>query len=131
MAIRTGGRDDVSDSHVVWSHPTGGPYVCSPIHVNGRLYVITEQGILTAYRADTGKVIYRQRLEGSFVSSPVAAAGHVYFSHDAGVTHVVKEGDAFTLVASNSLEEQLLASPAIAHGSLIFRTKHHLHRVGP
>jgi outer membrane protein assembly factor BamB len=130
MAVRPGGRGDVTDSHVVWSGQRGAPYVCSPVAYGGRLYVLNEQGILSCYDAASGNQHYRERLEGKFVASPVAGDGKLYFTNDRGTTYVVCAGSKFELLAQNSLDEDCLASPAISDGSIFLRTAKALYRVG-
>ncbi|MGH7201678.1 MAG: PQQ-binding-like beta-propeller repeat protein [Planctomycetaceae bacterium] len=127
MAVRPGGRGDVTESHVVWQTHKGAPYVCSPLWYRGRLYVHTEAGILTCYDAATGRVLYRERLSGKFTASPVAGDGKVYLTNQAGTTFVIAEGDTFRQLAENSLGETTLASPAIAGGRLFLRTERHLY----
>ncbi len=129
MAVRPGGKGDVSATHVAWSEKQGAPYVCSPVLYRGLLYVHNEQGILSCYRAKTGELCYRTRLEGKFVSSPIAGHGHVYATNDQGTTYVVKAGDTFQLRSQNSLDEECLASPGVFDGDLLIRTAKHLYRV--
>ena len=129
MAVRPGGTGDVTESHVVWGHPRGAPYVCSPVAYGGHLYVHSEQGILRCYDAKTGALEYRQRLGGRFIASPVAGDGKLYLTNDAGTTYVVRAGADFKLLAKNPLEQYSLASPAIADGTLYLRTEKHLYAI--
>lgn len=127
MAVRPGGRGDVTETNVVWIEKRGAPYVCSPLFVREFLYVHDEQGILTCYEATTGRVHYRTRLEGKFMASPVAGDNKLYLTNDAGVTFVIEVGDRYVLLAKNSLKEECLASPAISGNHIFIRTRHHLH----
>ena len=129
MAVRPGGKGDVSETHVAWSEMQGAPYVCSPVLYRGLLYVHNEQGILSCYRAKTGELCYRKRLEGKFISSPIAGGGHVFMTNDQGTTYVVKVGDTFQLRSQNSLDEECLASPAVFDGDILIRTAKHLYRI--
>jgi outer membrane protein assembly factor BamB len=58
---------------------------------------------------------------GSFSASPVAADGKLYISSEDGDVHVIKAGPQYELLASNSIGEVLMATPAISDGTLIFR----------
>ena len=80
-------------------------------------------GVLTAYDSRTGQRIYQQRVGsgGSFSASPVAAEGKIYISSEDGDVYVVKAGSQFELLASNSVGEILMATPAISDGILFFR----------
>lgn len=130
IAVRPGGRGDVTETHVVWKHERGGPYVCSPLLYRGRLYVPDEHGFLRCLDARTGEVRYRQRLGGKFTASPVAAEGRVYLTNEAGTTFVVRDGPEFDLLATNEFGEECLASPAIFQGAMFYRTGGHLYCLG-
>jgi len=139
-AIRPGARGDItlpegatSNEHVVWSVPRGGAYMQTPLVLDGILYNCRDNGALTAYRARTGEVLYQQRLGGGgtgFTASPVAAGGRVYFTSEDGDVHVVKAGESFELLAVNPLGQVAMASPAIAEGTLYFRTRSRLVAIG-
>ena len=129
MAVRPGGRGDVTASHVVWSERRGAPYVCSPLLCGEFLYVHTDQGILTCYEADTGIVQYRRRLDAGFVASGVAGDGRIYLTSDKGSTLVLRAGPKFEELARNPLDEETLASPAVSDAALFIRTRRHLYRI--
>ena len=131
LAVRPGGHGDVTHSHVVWRQRRGAPYVCSPLVYEDRLYVHTEQGVLTCYRADTGEILYRQRLDGSFIASGVAGDGKVYLTNDEGTTFVLRSGDRFEVLARNALGAETLASPAISGEAILLRTKAGLYCIEP
>jgi outer membrane protein assembly factor BamB len=130
MAIKAGGRGDVSSSHVVWRVATGAPYVSSLLHYDGVLYMANDVGVLTAVDAATGQRIWQERVDGVFSASPIAGAGHVYFVAENGDTVVVKAGRSPQVVGRNPVNERSLASPAIAGGRLFLRTDEHLIAIG-
>jgi outer membrane protein assembly factor BamB len=130
MAIRPGGRGDVTSTHVVWSVPTGAPYVSSLLHYQGIVYMANDVGVLTAVDAKTGDRVWQQRVEGVFSASPVGGGGHVYFVAENGDTVVVKAGRTPEIVARNAVAERALASPAISNGRLFLRTDDHLIAIG-
>jgi outer membrane protein assembly factor BamB len=127
IAIRPGGKGDVTSTHVAWSTPRGSPFVPSGIVFDGLLYLINDmQSILTVYDAQTGALAYQGRLgiaqrEG-FSASPVAVNGELFFTNDDGETFVVKAGKQFTLLHKNTLGERTLASPALVAGVWYWRT---------
>lgn len=129
MAVRSGGRGDVTETRVAWIQRQGAPYVCSPVAYGEQLYVLNEQGILSCYRATTGKLEYRERLDGKFVGSPVAGDGKLYFTNDRGATYVVRSGPKFELLSRNELAEDCRASPAISAGSIFLRTSKAFYRI--
>ena len=126
IAVRPGGRGDVTESHALWRHETGGSYVSSPLVYRGIVYVCTEQGVLSAYAQDSGKLIFRERLAGKFTASPVAAREHVFLTNEDGETFVLRARKTFELVAKNSLEEACLSSPALIPERILLRTQRFL-----
>ena len=131
LSVETGGRGDVSETHVRWRQPTRAPYVSSMLLYRGLLYMATENGILTISDPDTGEGVARTRLNGVYTASPVAANGHVYLLNEGGETVVLDAGPDARVVSRNALDERALASPAIAHGRLYIRTDQHLFAIGP
>jgi outer membrane protein assembly factor BamB len=130
MAIRPGGRGDISSTHVLWTVPTGAPYVSSLLHYQGIVYMANDVGVLTAVDAKTGERVWQQRVDGVFSASPVGGGGHVYFVSENGDTVVVKAGRSPEIVARNAIAERALASPAISSGRLFIRTDDHLFAIG-
>jgi len=130
MAVRPGGRGDVTGTNIVWLQKRGAPYVCSPLFYHDQLYVHNEMGILTCYEATTGKVQYRRRIAGKFFGSGIAGDGKIYLTNDQGTTYVVQAGINFRLLAENRLDEECLTSPAVRDSDLLIRTRFHLYCVG-
>jgi outer membrane protein assembly factor BamB len=116
-------KDQTSSESVAWSTPRGGPYIPTPVIYGDHLYVLAITGVLTSYDVRTGQRIYQQRvgMGGSFSASPVAADGKLYISSEDGDVYVVKAGPQYELLASNSISEVLMSSPAISDGTLFFR----------
>jgi outer membrane protein assembly factor BamB len=122
MAIRPGGRGDVSKSHVTWRVDTGAPYVSSLVHYNGLLYMAGDVGVLSAIDAGTGQRIWQERTGGVFTASPVAADGKIYLLSEDGQTIVLAAGAQPRVLARNRLTARQLASPAISGGRIFIRT---------
>ena len=129
MAVRPGGRGDVSATHVAWQVPTGAPYVSSLVQYRGRVYMANDVGVLTAIDAKTGQRVWQERTPGVFSASPVAGDGKVYFLSETGETLVLSV-DGPSILARNDLGERALASPAIAGGRLYIRTDGYLYAIG-
>ena len=130
MAIRPGGRGDVTSTHVIWNIATGAPYVSSLLHYEGIIFMANDVGVLTAVDAATGARVWQQRTDGVFSASPVAGGGHVYFLSENGDTVVVKAGRSPQIVGRNAVAERTLASPALSNGRLFLRTDDHLIAIG-
>ena len=106
--------------------------MATPVLYRGHLYVLSNAGMLTAYRADTGAEVYKERIGGtSYTASPVAADGRLYLVSEQGEVRVVKAAGADTeLLAVNKLDDICLATPAISAGALFVRTQHFLYALG-
>jgi outer membrane protein assembly factor BamB len=135
LAIRPGGRGDVTAERVAWQTQKGSPFIPSPLVYDGRLYMVNDMAsVATCMRAVDGEVLWQGRLgearrEG-FSASPVALDGKVFFTNDEGDTFVLRAGDTFDLLRVNRLGEQTLASPALVDGRWYFRTAGHLVCIG-
>jgi outer membrane protein assembly factor BamB len=130
MAIRPGGRGDVTGTHIVWEAQTGAPYISSLVHDGGLIYMATDVGGVTVVDAKTGQRVWQQRVEGIFSASPVAGDGKVYFASETGETIVMKSGSTPEVIARNDIGERLMASPAISNGQIFLRTDGHLFAIG-
>ena len=130
MAIRPGGRGDVSGTNVEWRRPSGASYVPSVLYYDGLLYMTNEVGVVTCADARTGEPIWRHRLGGVFFASPVAGDGHIYMASETGETFVLQAGRQPRVLARNDLGERLIASPAISGGRIFLRSDGTLFAVG-
>jgi outer membrane protein assembly factor BamB len=130
MAIRPGGKGDVSETHVAWRIPTGAPYVSSLLYYGKLIYMATENGIVICADARTGEMIWKERIGGVFSASPVGGDGKIFLLNEAGETIVLEDGPKFTLLQRNLLGERCLASPAISQGRIFIRSDQHLFCIG-
>jgi outer membrane protein assembly factor BamB len=140
FAVRAGARGDLtlpdgkSDSEAIaWSRTGRGSYMPTPIVYNGLLYVLANNGLLDAYDARTGAEVYRQRLSvvgSGFSASPVAADGKLYLSNEDGEMLVITAGRSFAHVATNSMGEMLMATPALSEGVMYVRGSSSLFAIG-
>ena len=132
MAVRlsTASGDITGTEAVVWTHDEDTPYIPSPLLYDGTLYLIKRNGnILSAINATDGRVLFdKQRLEGidGVHASPVGAGGHVYIAGTNGTTVVLRHGggvhgSAYSLVATNHLDDSISASPAVSGDRLYLR----------
>jgi outer membrane protein assembly factor BamB len=131
LALRPGGRGDVTKSHVLWSF-NNGPDVPTPVTDGTYLYSINDRGIMYVLEAKTGKTIYGpQRLRSAtYSASPVLADGKIYITDEDGVTSVVQAGPTFAKLAENDLGEYTLSSPAISEGQIFLRSDGFLYAIG-
>jgi outer membrane protein assembly factor BamB len=131
LALKPGGRGDVSSSHVLWTF-MNGPDVPTPVTDGRYLYLINDRGIMWCLDATTGQQIYgRQRVRpATYSGSPVLADGKIYITDEDGVTSVVQAGPTFALLAQNDLGEYTLSSPAVSEGQIFIRTESFLYAIG-
>jgi len=122
-----------SSDAVIWSRTGRGSYMPTPLIYKGILYVLGNGGTFDAYNLKTGAELYRQRLPligDGFSASPVAADGKIYLSNEDGDMLVVAAGEKFTQLATNSLGELLMATPALSDGAMYVRTAQSVFAIG-
>lgn len=138
-AIRPGARGDISlssgagsNASIAWSNDREGTYIPTPILYRGYLYTCNNNGIITAYDAETGHRIYRWRLGrgGAFSASPVAADGRLYFASEDGEIYVVRAAPKYEEMAWIEMGEVIMATPAISDGLIVVRTLRHVYGIG-
>ena len=130
MAIRPGGRGDVTATHIQWTAPGAASYVPSIIQYQGLLYMTNEVGVVTCADTATGERVWRHRLAGVFFASPVAGDGKVYMTSETGEIFVLRAGREPEVLAQNDLGERFIASPAISSGRLFLRSDRTLFSIG-
>jgi outer membrane protein assembly factor BamB len=118
---------------IVWSRTGRGSYMPTPLIYNGVLYVLANNGTFDAYNLKTGDELYRQRLltvGSGFSASPVAADGRIYLSNEDGEMLVIGAGEKFNHLATNSMGELLMATPALSDGVMYVRSATSLFAIG-
>ncbi len=131
LAIRAGGRGNVTDTHVAWTLKRGAPHTPSPLLVGNELYLLSDRGISTCVDALSGEIHWQERMGGNYSASPIYAEGHVYCLSEEGNTTVFRAtAEGFQLVSQNDLNERSLASFAVAERAIFLRTARHLYRIG-
>jgi outer membrane protein assembly factor BamB len=138
-AIRLDASGDITpkeigetNNAVVWSQPRNGNYMQTPILVRNHVYGCLDMGLVTCFDAKTGAIQYSERLTNGqgFTASPVSDGRHLYFASELGNVFVVPGTAKFSVIATNSLNETCMASPAISEGHLFFRTRSTLVSIG-
>ena len=140
FVVKAGARGDLTlpegksnSDAITWSRTGRGSYMPTPLIYNGILYVLGNNGLLDAYNLRTGEELYRQRLPvvgSGFSASPVASDGKLYLSNEDGEMLVIAAGQKFTHVATNSMGEMLMATPALSDGVMYVRSSASLFAVG-
>lgn len=135
--FRPGANGDISlrpgedtNAFLAWRSSKGSPYTPTPIVYGAQFYVVADNGVLSSYDANTGALIYQQRLPSSFSASPVAADGRLYLASEDGDVFVVKAGRQFELLQKNEMGQPLMATPALTQGMLIVRADDVIYALG-
>lgn len=129
VAIRPGGKDDCTSTHVLWETTKGLPELPSPLFYHGRVYFVCDGGMWTAIDPKTGRrLLDRERLGigGQVVASPIAANGFIYVVNESGTCVVLRAGDTLKIEAVNKLGESVRTTPAISGEAVYFRSAGHL-----
>jgi len=131
LALKAGGRGDITSSHLIWS-TVNGPDVPTPVTDGKYFYIVNDRGIVWCLDAKTGQEIYgQQRLKpGTYSASPVLADDKMYVTNEDGLTSVIKAGPRFEVIAENPLNDYTLSSPAISDGQIFIRTAQRLFCIG-
>lgn len=134
LAVRAGGNGDVTESHRLWTSMKGSN-VSSPVYLDGHLYWMHEQrGIAYCAKADTGEVVYEERVEQAeqVYSSALLGDGRLYYLCRNGRTFVVAAKPEYELLATNNLRDRSLfnGSPAVDGSRLLIRSDNFLYSIG-
>lgn len=132
VAIRAGGKDDATESHVLWTS-TDASYVTSPVFCDGNLYCVSDQGIALCMDAKSGETIYKERLPGGggggrgkpFYASVVLVGDKLYSVSRRTGTIVLAAKPEFEQLAHNRLESDetdFNGSPAVSEGEMFLRS---------
>ena len=111
---------------IVWQNGKLNPGYASPVYYQGRIYTVSNRGVVSAADAKTGVILWTHRVEGVFSASPLAADGRLYLASEEGVVYVMEAGAAAKLLATNELHDTFLASPVAANGAIYLRSDKHL-----
>ena len=138
-AIRPGASGDISLSEgengndfIVWYQPMLGTYNTSALVYDGHYYTLLDRGFLLNHDARTGREVYgRTRIKpgSGFTASPWAYNDRIFLMGEDGDTFVIRAGEEFELLHTNTLDEMALATPAIVRGSVLLRTQTKLYRL--
>lgn len=133
LAVKGGGRGDVTKTHVLWKHATKHTdHIVSPLVVHDRMLLIKGGGIATCFETQSGESVFgpgRINNAGEYFASPVYADGKIFVASENGTLTVLKDGPALEVLSSNDMGDAILGTPAIADGALFVRTRTALYRI--
>jgi outer membrane protein assembly factor BamB len=126
LAIKLGGKGDVTEGAIKWKYQRPVPQVPSTLVYKGVLFMVNDSGILLSIDPSTGNVLKQGRLKGAidkYFASPVGADGKVFLVSQDGTASVVDAKGEWEILAVNPLGDEVFATPAIADGKIYLRTK--------
>ena len=129
MSLKLDGRGVDTKPQLLWKTRRGTPSCVSPVLYQGKLYVLSDSGVMTCFDPVDGKRIWAERIprRGRFYASLVAGDGKIYAISEGGLVSVIEAGDEFRLLASHDMGHKVYASPAVADGCLLIRTAESLY----
>lgn len=133
LAIRLGGRGDMTASNVRWKYHKSVPQLPSPLVYANVLYMVNDGGIVTTLNPDTGGEMGQGRLKGAidrYYASPVAADGKIYMFSETGKIAVLAPGGTLEPTSVSDLKDDIYATPAISDGKMYVRTRGWLYCFG-
>ena len=130
-AIKTGGHGDITQSHLAWKTRKGAPRNSSVVITNGLVFMAADNGVVSCLDAKTGKTHWIERVASTCSPSMLHAVGKIFLSDETGKTFIFEAQAKYSLLATNDLQERMLASPIAYQTSMIIRTEKNLWRIDP
>lgn len=118
---------ELASKDVLWRTKEGTPDTCCPVVWREHLFTITDDGIARCFDRESGRLQWKERLKGDYKASPVGVDGRIYFLNTKGVCTVIKAQKKFEKLVENTVEDETVASLAIANGKLYLRGKKSLY----
>lgn len=126
VAIRPGGADILNDTdYMAWEWRKNLPYVATPLVSEDRVYLVKSMGIVTCLDTDTGKPFFQSQrtgVKGEYFSSPIKAGNKIVLASNQGSLFVIEDGTDFNVLAHNTINEEIIASPAVVDNTLYIRS---------
>lgn len=132
VAINPEGIGNITFTGRQWKHVKDVPEAPCPLYYNNRIYMIKNGGIVTCLNAETGSLIFREKLgaAGPYISSPVIAGGKIYIGSRNGIISIVEVSDTFNILSQYDLNEYIMATPAIVDNKVYIRGSDFLYAFG-
>ena len=116
-----------SEATIVWEQKRSVPMIPSLLFVGKHLFGITEGGVAICLAAETGEIVWQERVGGNHSASPVLAENRIYFTNEEGETTVIEAAPTFNVLARNQLKEKCQASMAVSQRQIFIRTAGNLY----
>ncbi len=129
LAVALDGSGNVTETHVKWHLAGPIPDTPSPLLYNGRVYTVSNQGIIACHNAEDGERVWIKRVGGNYSASPMAIGGRIFFCSEEGVTHIIDPVDNPPKLISNKLPGAIKATLSVIETDLLIRTDSALYRI--
>ncbi|MFM8288394.1 MAG: PQQ-binding-like beta-propeller repeat protein, partial [Planctomycetaceae bacterium] len=129
MAVRLGGKGDITESHIAWRLKRGAPSTPSPVLVGEELFFVSDNGIASCINAKTGETHWTERLGGNFSASPIHVNDRILMLNENGLATWLAVGRKFEILGTNELPGRTLATPAFSRGAMYLRTDELLYKI--
>lgn len=128
LAVRPVVSGTIGDADIVWREKNALPESPSSLLYQGNLYTVKNGGVVSCYDSQDGKRHFRHRLDatGSYYASPVAADDKIYLCSKNGIVTVLAAGNHFEALSQSDMQDTIMATPAIAGGTIYIRSAGHL-----
>jgi outer membrane protein assembly factor BamB len=132
IAVKLGGKGDVSAANLAWKNSKEYPFAYVPcLLCHGEyLFNVHDKGVASCHVARNGAEVWRERLDSGFAASPVLVDGKVYAVSQNGSVYVFAAAAEFKLLAKNRIGEPVTSTPAVADNRLFIRGDKHLFCIG-
>lgn len=133
MAIRLGGTGDMTSQSTLWKYFRNIPQLPSPVIVGEKLFMISDQGIVSSLNTTSGQLIKRGRLqgaEGNIYASPVVADNKIFFITEDGKVAITDTSSEFNVLSVTQFKERCYATPAFDRDRIYIRTEKALYAFG-
>lgn len=130
VAVKPGSKENNTAASLAYEISKPIPLVPTPLAKDGRLYLWADNGTVTCVRVATGELVWREKVEGAFYSSPVCVNNRLYCAAKNGDIVVLAAADKFETLGRVALGEKCFATPAVAGGIMYWRTYSQLFAIG-
>jgi outer membrane protein assembly factor BamB len=131
VALRPGGKGDVTKTNLAWQDERSYSYVPTLLASGDHLYCVNDDGFASCHVAKTGEEVWTKRLNGKVTASPVLIDGKIYAINEDGDAYVFPASPKeYRLLATSSLGERVFSTPAVSNNRLYIRGKDNLICIG-
>ncbi|HTU23229.1 MAG TPA: PQQ-binding-like beta-propeller repeat protein [Gemmataceae bacterium] len=133
IAVKLGGKGDVTSTHLAWENRKNQPFSYVPCLLarGDYLFSVHDKGFASCHLASSGEEIWYERLDaGGFTASPILVDGKIYAVAKNGSVYVYEAAAKYNLLAKNAVGERVSSTPAVADNRLFIRGEKHLFCIG-